>query len=199
MKKEIKYVLTSKLVQGLTILKNTIKIKTGDIMIIMFVRHGEAIDDKLTELGKRQCELMVEQNEAYNFSKIYCSTTNRCRQTAKYFEEKLKLSVEYLDKIKDRELLNHEPQNEDEQEWYDNYLNKSYSHKNPEGCFEFLKRNFAEFDKIIKNHKPKNENVILVAHSCTFYAIQEYFNHCTDDEINYYRLSNCSRVYFEIK
>lgn len=168
-------------------------------MIIMFVRHGEAVNDELTKLGREQCELMVKQNEDYDFAKIYCSTTNRCRETAKFYAEKLNLKVEYLDKIKDRELLEHKPENQDEKEWYDNYLNKSYSHKNPEGCFEFLKRNFDEFDKIIKTHKDKNENIILVAHSCTFYAIQEYFNHCQDDEINYYRLANCSRVYFEIK
>lgn len=168
-------------------------------MIIMFVRHGEAKNDELTNLGKKQCELMVEQNEDYKFLKIYCSTTNRCRQTASFYKDKLKLETVYLDKLKDRELLGHDPENDDEQEWYDNYLNKSYSHKNPEGCHDFLKRNFEIFDNIIKTHKDKNENVILVAHSCTFYAIQEYFNHCLDDEIKYYRLANCSRVYFEIK
>ena len=184
---------------GLTINKNTIKIKSGGIMILMFVRHGEAKNDELTELGKKQCELMIQQNEDYQFSKIYCSTTNRCKETADYYKRKLGLDIEYLDKLKDRELLGHDPENADEQLWYDNYLNKSFSHKNPEGCADFLKRNFEIFGKIIASHKDKNENVILVAHSCTFYAIEEYFNHCTDDEINYYRLANCSRVYFEIK
>lgn len=168
-------------------------------MVIMFVRHGDAENDKLTALGKRQCELMASQNENYEFSKIYCSTQNRCKETAEYLKNKYGLKIEYLPKIVDRQILNHEPETADEQEWYDNYLNKNYKHKEPEGCYEFLKRNFEEFDKIIKNHKERNENVILVAHSCTFYAIQEYLNKSSGQEINYYRLGNCSKVYFEIK
>ena len=167
-------------------------------MVIMFVRHGEAVDDKLTVLGKSQCDMMVKGEEDYIFSKIYCSTANRCRETAAYFEKKLGLEIEFLGGVKDRELLNKEPGNADERLWYNNYLNKNFSHKKPEGCKEFLQRNFSEFDKIIAVHKTKNENVILVAHSCTFYAIQEYFNSTNGNDINYYRLANCSRVYFEI-
>lgn len=167
-------------------------------MIIMFVRHGEARGDELTSLGTKQCKLMVSQEEDYKFSKIYCSSVNRCKETAKFLAEKYKLEIAYLEKLKDRELLDCAPQTEDEQEWYDNYLNKNYSHKKPEGCKEFLQRNFNEFEKIIKTHFEKNENVIIVAHSCTFYALQEFFNKSKEDTIKYYRLGNCSKVYFEI-
>lgn len=168
-------------------------------MIIMFVRHGDADEKGLTELGKKQCELMVDSNEQYKFSSIYSSSIDRCVQTAEFLAKKYNLKIQKVDEIKDRELLKASPQNADEQEWYDNYLNKNYSHNNPEGCYEFLQRNFNVFENIIKKHKIKNENVIIVAHSCTFYALQEYFNKCLDEEINYYRLGNCSRVYFEIK
>ncbi len=168
-------------------------------MIIMFVRHAEANGDNLTNLGKRQCELMCLQDENYDFSKIYCSTVTRCRETAAYLKEKYKLDIEYLNEIRDREILDKEPKTDDEKEWYDNYLNKNYSHVNPEGCKEFLQRNFKVFDEIIKRHKDKNENIILVAHSCTFYAIQEYLNSSKGEQINYSRLSNCSRIYFEIQ
>lgn len=168
-------------------------------MIIMFVRHGESVNDKLTDFGKAQCKLMTEMEEEYKFSKIYSSVANRCKETAKFLCEKFGLDLELLKGVKDRDQLKNDvPQNADEKEWYDNYLNKNYSHKNPEGCKDFLKRNFAEFDKIILAHKEKNENVILVAHSCTFYAIQEYFNPSEEDNIKYYRLGNCSKVYFEI-
>lgn len=167
-------------------------------MIIMFVRHGEAKDDKLTKLGLEQCKLMVGQEEDYDFSKIYCSSVRRCKETAKFLAEKYNLEITYLKNLKDRELLEDVPQTDDEQEWYDNYLNKNYSHKNPEGCKEFLQRNFNEFEKIIKTHLGKNENVIIVAHSCTFYALQEFFNKSEEDVIKYYRLGNCSKVYFEI-
>lgn len=167
-------------------------------MIIMFVRHGEAKDDKLTKLGLEQCKLLVSQEEDYAFSKIYCSSVRRCKETAKFLAEKYNLEITYLSNLKDRELLKDVPQTEDEQEWYDNYLNKNYSHINPEGCKEFLQRNFNEFEIIIKTHLEKNENVIIVAHSCTFYALQEFFNKSEEDAIKYYRLGNCSKVYFEI-
>jgi broad specificity phosphatase PhoE len=102
-------------------------------MILMFVRHGESVNDELTEFGKRQCELMVESDENYEFSKLYCSIMKRCKQTAFYLSEKYKLETEYVSGIKDRELLKGDPLSDDEKEWYDNYLNKNYSHKNQEG------------------------------------------------------------------
>ena len=184
---------------GLTIYINNIKMKIGDNMVIMYVRHGDSVDDKLTRLGESQCELMVAETEKYEFSKIYCSVTNRCKMTAKYLSEKYNLETEYVEGVRDRGLLNRDPETNEERLWYDNYLNKNFSSKKPEGCKEFLERNFKEFDKIIKNHKKKNENVILVAHSSTFYALQEYLNKSLGDEIKYYRVSNCARVYFEIK
>lgn len=167
-------------------------------MIIMFVRHGDAIDDNLTDLGRKRCELMCQGEETYNFAKVYCSTVNRCKQTAEYFKNIYSLEVEYLEDLKDREVLLDTPANNIEWLWYNNYLNKNFSHDKPEGCKEFLQRNFKAFQKIIERHKIKNENVILVAHSCTFYALQEYLQNSKSDEIKYYRLSNCAKVYFEV-
>ena len=174
------------------------KIKLGGIMILMFVRHAEAENNQITELGRRQCELMCEQNEDYKFSKIYTSSVSRCKATAKYLQNKYNLELESFDEIRDREVLDHKPQTESECEWYDNYLNKTYSHVNPEGCKEFLQRNFKVFDSILNKHKSNNENVILVAHSCTFYALQEYLNPSKGECINYCRLSNCAKIYFEV-
>lgn len=167
-------------------------------MIIMFVRHAEADGDELTNLGEEQCRVMCLQDEDYKFSKIYCSPISRCRKTAKFLQDKYSLSVEILANLKDREVLKGKPETEQEKEWYDSYLNKTYSSQNPEGCKEFLERNFKEFDYIINKHKDKKENIILVAHSCTFYALQEYLNASKEQNINYSRLANCARVYFEI-
>ena len=167
-------------------------------MIIMFVRHAEAEGDIITDLGKQQCELMCLQNEDYKFSKIYCSTVTRCKETASYLKNKYNLDIEYLNELRDREVLDKQPKTDAEREWYDNYLNKHYSHTEPEGCKEFLKRNFCTFEKIIKRHKSNNENVILVAHSCTFYALLEFLNPSEGEILNYSRLSNCSKIYFEI-
>ena len=168
-------------------------------MILMYVRHGDAKDDKLTELGKQQCEVMVKQDESFNFSKIYSSPLSRCTDTAKYLEKKHGVKTEILTDLIERHTLERDPETENEQEWFDNYLNKNFSNSEPEGCKDYLKRTYNALDKIINEHKDKNENVIIVAHSCTYYAIMSYFNESNKNDINWYRISNCAKVYFEIK
>lgn len=169
-------------------------------MIIMFVRHADAKNDKLTKLGKKQCKLAVKGKEKVTFSKIYSSSTARCVKTARYFQLKYKLPLVISEGLKERELLpNPEPQNEKEKEWFDNYLNPFFSSKNPEGCKEFLSRNFIEFKKIIDEHIDKNENVILVAHSGTLYSLMAYVNGIQRNKnITWLRAGNCSKVYFEV-
>lgn len=169
-------------------------------MIIMFVRHADAKNDKLTKLGRRQCKLALRAKENIKFDKIYTSNTNRCIKTARCFQLKYKLPVEVLEGLNERELLpSSEPQNEKEREWFDNYMNPLYSSKEPEGCKEFLTRNFIEFKKIIDEHIDKNENVIIVAHSGTLYALMAYVNGIKKNRnINWFRAGNCSKVYFEV-
>lgn len=169
-------------------------------MIIMFVRHAESKNDKLTKFGKIQCKIAAKGKESIKFSKIYCSSANRCLSTARYFQKKYKLSLEVCESLKERELLaNKQPQNEKEQEWFDNYMNPMYSCESPEGCKEYLARNFVEFKKIIDDHFDKNENVIIVAHSSTLYALYSYIHGISKGEdLVWARAGNCSKVYFEI-
>ncbi len=169
-------------------------------MIIMFVRHGEAKNDKLTKFGKLQCKLAVKDKEKFKFAKIYSSPANRCVKTARYFQNKYKIPLDILYNLKERELLKTaNPQNEQEQEWYDNYLNPEYSSKDPEGCKEYLTRNFVEFKKIIDEHLDSQENAIIVAHSGTLYALAAYVNGIAKGKnITWLRIANCSKVYFEI-
>ena len=169
-------------------------------MILMFVRHAEAKNDKLTSFGKKQLKMIFKEKEMFKFSKIYTTPSNRCVKTARAFQKKNKLQLDVLQGLRERELLkNRKPQNEKEQEWYDNYLNPMYSSENPEGCKEFLARNFLQFEKIIDAHIDKNENAILVAHSGTFYALIAYINGIYKNKnINWYRIGTCDKVYFEI-
>ncbi len=169
-------------------------------MILMFVRHAEAVSDEITEFGKRQIELAVQEEINHKFAKIYTSPANRCVETASAFCEKLNLGIEVVDGFAERELLKTKyPKNKKEQEWYDNYLNPIYSSKSPEGCKEYLARNFREFKKIINKHFEKNENAIMVAHSCTFYALMAFLNGVYKNKnIKWYRITTCGRVYFEI-
>lgn len=169
-------------------------------MILMYVRHGDSKNNKLTKLGKLQCRLAVNQKESISFNKIYSSPAGRCVQTARYFQKKFKLKVEICENFRERELLpNKLPSNEKEQEWYDNYLNPNYSSKNPEGCKEYLTRSFIEFRRIVNECIDKKQNAIIVAHSGTLYALSAFINGIERNKnIKWIRSGNCSKIYFEI-
>lgn len=169
-------------------------------MILMFVRHAEAVSDKITKHGKKQIVLAAQEEERFEFAKIYTTPANRCKETAAVFQAKFDIPLDVVDGLRERELLTtKKPQNAVEQEWYDNYLNPLYSSKNPEGCKEFLERNFTQFKRIINEHLDRNENIVLVAHSCTFYALMAFVNGIyKNKKINWYRIGTCGKVYFEI-
>lgn len=170
-------------------------------MVIMYVRHAEDVDDKLTELGTEQCELAVKSKEKIKFSKIYSSSAKRCVFTANYFADAYKLPLEICESLKEREVLKTaKPQNSAEQLWYDNYMNPYFSNTSPEGCKEYLDRNFAEFERIKVAHYKNQENVIIVGHSSTLYALYCYIHGLENaKDLIWSRAGNCSKVYFEIK
>ena len=169
-------------------------------MVIMFVRHAEDINDVLTEKGKKQCEMMIDYDETYNFSKIYSSPAKRCVDTAHALNKKFGLEVEIEKRLIERETLkNEKPITKKEKEWYDNYLNPKYSSKKPEGCKEYLERIFEFLNELIEKHLDKNENVVIVAHSGTLYAISAFVHGIKDSEdIKWVRVSNCAKIYYEI-
>ena len=170
-------------------------------MIVMFVRHADAKNDKLTELGKKQCDFLFEYDEEYDFAKIYTSPAKRCIDTANALNKKFNLEIEVEKNLKERDQLeNNEPKTEQEQLWYDNYLNPEFENKKPEGCKNYLERTFKAYRKIINNHFDKNENAIIVAHSGTIYTLDAFVNGITKGkDIKWLRIGNCSRVYYEIK
>lgn len=183
----------------LTLNVEFIKMNLRNIMIILFIRHAEAKKDKLTKYGKKQAKIIFKQPEDYEFSKIYSSPTKRCLDTAKIFNKTRKLSLELDERLKERETLSRSPQNKDEQLWYDNYMNPQFSNYAPEGCKELLERVYEFLGERIFEHYQKNENIVIVSHSGIFYAVMSYFNKGKKGNINWYKLGNCSKVYFEIK
>lgn len=168
-------------------------------MIILFIRHAEAKNDKLTDFGKKQGKMLAEQTEDYEFAKIYSSPTNRCLETAKYYNKNKGLDFEIDDRLRERETLDNGPTTPEEKLWYDNYMNPNFSSEKPEGCKELLERVYSFLDGAIKKHKDKDQNFVIVSHSGIFYAVLSYFNKINTNEINWYKLSNASKVYFEIK
>ena len=168
-------------------------------MLILFIRHAEAKNDKLTSFGLKQCELLSNQTEDYEFFKIYSSPAYRCKKTAEYYNENKHLKLEIDERLNERETLENSPQNEFEKLWYDNYMNPKFSSKQPEGCKELLDRVYDFLDEKISFHKQKNENFVVVSHSGIFYAFMSYFNREKTGDINWYKIGNASKVYFEIK
>ena len=167
-------------------------------MIIEFIRHAEAKGDKLSKFGKKQAKLLSKQKDDFEFVKIYSSPLNRCLQTANILAKAKKLPVVADERIKERETLEDKPKTKEEQVWYDNYLNPKYSSFNPEGCKELLERVYSFLNEKIFEHYQKNENIIIVSHSGIFYAVMAYFNKNKQGNINWYKLGNCSKIYFEI-
>ena len=168
-------------------------------MIILFIRHAEANDDKLTKFGKRQAKLLSKQKEDFEFAKIYTSPLRRCKDTAKFYNKTKKLKIEIDERLTERQTLETPPKNKQEQQWYDNYMNPRFSSDFPEGCKEFLQRTYEFLSERIFEHYQKNENIVVVAHSGIFYAVLSYFNKGKKGDINWYKLGNCSKVYFEVK
>lgn len=165
----------------------------------MFIRHAEAKNDILTDFGIMQGKILSEQIEDYNFTKIYSSPTNRCIETAKYYNENKGLDFEIDERLRERETLEREPLTPEEKLWYDNYMNPKFSSAKPEGCKELIERVYSFLDYAITKHINKDENFVIVSHSGIFYAVLSYFNKSNNKEIDWYKLGNASKVYFEIK
>ena len=68
-------------------------------MQIIYVRHGDPTynPDELTPLGQRQAEAVGKRVALFGVDKIYASTSNRAKQTAKPCCEMLKKEMELLD------------------------------------------------------------------------------------------------------
>lgn len=167
-------------------------------MRIFFIRHGDHKADKLTHVGKKQIKYASEYLKRENIVAIYSSDTKRCVDSAKIISKILKLPVKFCHDLREREKIENIV-TPDDQTWYNNYLNKNYSHTNPEGGKEFFDRVNTILQDVISKHYAKNENVLLVGHSCNAYAIASYVYNNTNDFANWLALGNASIVCFEIK
>lgn len=167
-------------------------------MNIYFVRHGDHVNSHLTELGKQQALLCSEYLEKDNhYSMIYSSPSSRCVETANIINDKLDLAIEILDDLNERENLpNLYPQNASEQEWWNNYMNPSFSFDFPEGAKEFFGRIKNVINYIFNKHK-KYENIIIVAHSSVAYAIAFALSNNTSPL--WFKIGHCSVINFELE
>ncbi len=68
-------------------------------MLLFYIRHGDPIynPDSLTPLGERQAEALAHRLSLFGLDRIYASTSNRAKLTAKPTCEMLKLPMTELD------------------------------------------------------------------------------------------------------
>jgi len=74
-------------------------LKEGSKMLLFYIRHGDPIydPDSLTPLGERQAEALARRLSLFGLDRIYASTSNRAKLTAKPTCEMLKLPMTELD------------------------------------------------------------------------------------------------------
>ena len=164
-------------------------------MRIIFIRHGDYNKKGLTRLGKKQAKMACGELKYENIGEVYCSPCPRAKQTAEVICKALKLPAPIVTELLlERDRLKDQPQNPEEQEYYDNYLNPNFSKSHPEGCKDFLARSHKFSDSIIDKDY---ESLLIVGHSSFAYALCHYFMGTNKDTITWVRLGNCSKLCFD--
>lgn len=168
-------------------------------MRIILFRHGEHKNDKLTSTGKQNVKSIGEQLKGFNIKKIYTSPTGRCVESAKILSKLLGVAdIKIKAELYERFQLNHMPTNSDEQEWWDNYMNLDYKpqkNKVGETCNEYISRNNKLFKEILKS-TDKVEDILIVAHSSTSYALTNFI--WKTKKLQWMKLGNANFLVFEV-
>ena len=164
-------------------------------MLVYLIRHGMAQNDDLTHDGKKQVKYACKYLKDCGITKIYCSTYNRCIQTANIISKCLNLKYTVEDALKERVTILPNQHDYENDEWYQNYLNPNYSNTDMEGCKEFFDRTYNFLQKI----KEAQGNVLLVAHSCTSYALNNcFFDFPKDNLLIWSRMGNASIICYNL-
>ena len=160
------------------------------------MRHGDYDESKLNRLGKKQIKYSACYLKQANISKIYSSPITRCLESSKIVNKILNKEIAIDSRLSEREKIA-SMRGEDDQEWFDNYLNINYSSNNPEGAKEFFDRIKSFVEEALCSHDD-NENILIVGHSSTLYALTAYF-YGAQKEIVWMAMGNGSIVCFETK
>lgn len=171
-----------------------------------FMRHGEDkkkagvnIEDLgLTRRGIRDVKKSCKYYLRYDIKSIYCSPAVRTVQTANILAKYLKVPVTVLDDLNERFRINHKPNTTEEKEWWADFLTYNNTQRKHETCKTFFDRYFKALDEIKACHDEADENVIIVGHSASLYAISAYFHGIPKDgKVVWMQCGTCSRINFE--
>lgn len=178
-------------------------------MRIFFIRHGKDdgnyrggwSDMPLVDEGKEQvkklAEFLEEKKNEYKIEKIISSDLLRAKQTTEIINEKLKVPVEYTDRL--REMNNGKIAgmlNVDAEKLYPglyyNTLRMDERYPGGESPIEFYSRITRDFEKIIDENK-ECKNIMIVTHSGVINIIYRYINNMEwSNKIKSIKISNAS-------
>ena len=167
-------------------------------MRIILFRHGERQGDNLTKVGKRNVKVMSKQLKEFHFKALYCSPATRCMQTTQILLKKLNLpDLQVREGLDERWQLKHAPTSKEEQAWWDNYMNLDYRSSTFETCHDFVTRNAKVFDEIKENFDDEDD-ILIVAHTATAYALLAYITKKSNGVIDWIKIGNCNYLTFEL-
>lgn len=165
-------------------------------MRIYLMRHGDYNNERLTRLGKKQVKFSSEYLKKCNISKIYSSPSRRCIESSEIVSKVLNKKYEVREEINERNKIASLRDN-DEEEWFENYLNMNYSCKDKEGSKEFFSRVRNLIEEVINNNN-LDDNILFVAHSSISYAMAAYFFK-EREYATWMAMGNASIICFEVK
>lgn len=178
-------------------------------MRIFFIRHGKDdgnyrggwSDMPLVDEGKVQvkklAEFLEEKKDEYKIEKIISSDLLRTKQTTEIINEKLKVPVEYTDRL--REMNNGKIAgmlNTDVEKLYPglyyNTLRIDERYPGGESPIEFYNRIIRDFENIVDENK-ECKNIMIVTHSGVINIIYRYINNMEwSNKIKSIKISNAS-------
>ena len=178
-------------------------------MRIFFIRHGKddgnyrggwsdmPIVDEGKEQVKKLAEFLEGKKDEYKIEKIISSDLLRTKQTTEIINEKLKVPVEYTDKL--REMNNGKIAgmlNADVEKLYPglyyNTLRMDERYPEGESPIEFYSRITRDFEKIVDENK-ECKNIMVVTHSGVINIIYRYINNMEwSNKIKSIKISNAS-------
>lgn len=178
-------------------------------MRIFFIRHGKDdgnyrggwSDMPLVDEGKVQVKKLAEflegKKDEYKIEKIISSDLLRAKQTTEIINEKLKVPVEYTDRL--REMNNGKIAgmlNTDVEKLYPglyyNTLRIDERYPGGESPIEFYNRIIRDFENIVDENK-ECKNIMIVTHSGVINIIYRYINNMEwSNKIKSIKISNAS-------
>ena len=153
--------------------------------------------DEGKEQVKKLANFLAKKKDEYKIEKIISSDLLRTRQTTEIINQKLKLPVEYTERLREMNngkiagMLNSEVEKIYPRLYY-NTLRIDERYLGGESPIEFYNRIIRDFEEIVNENK-EYKNIMIVTHSGVINIIYRYINNMEwSNKIKSIKISNAS-------